>query len=203
MILSIIIITFIVSVYAFNENNIMAKLQFNAYRIVHHNEWYRVFSHALLHGSWMHLIINMLVLYSFGEFVLSVFKHEFVFMNHNLLFILYYVFAVAIASIYSLAKHRNNVYYNAVGASGAISAVVFTAIFFEPYQKILFFGVLPIPGIIFGLLYLGYSYYMSKKELDNVGHDAHFYGALFGFLFPIMLKPSLLIFFINRIIQLQ
>jgi membrane associated rhomboid family serine protease len=117
MILTIIIITSIVSAYAFRDYSIMSKLQFNAYRIVHNREWYRLFSHALLHGGWIHLIINMLVLYSFGNFVISAFGYVFQFMNANLLFILYYVFAVAISSLYSVRKHRNNVYYNAVGAA--------------------------------------------------------------------------------------
>lgn len=200
MILTIIIITSIVSAYAFRDYSIMSKLQFNAYRIVHNREWYRLFSHALLHGGWIHLIINMLVLYSFGNFVISAFGYVFQFMNANLLFILYYVFAVAISSLYSVRKHRNNVYYNAVGASGAVSAVVFTAIFFEPYQMILFFGILPIPGIVFGILYLVYSYYMSKKGMDNIGHDAHFYGAIFGLLFPILLEPKLIKYFLSRLL---
>jgi membrane associated rhomboid family serine protease len=142
----------------------------------------------------------MLVLYSFGNFVISAFGYVFQFMNANLLFILYYVFAVAISSLYSVRKHRNNVYYNAVGASGAVSAVVFTAIFFEPYQMILFFGILPIPGIVFGILYLVYSYYMAKKGIDNIGHDAHFYGAIFGLLFPILLEPNLIKYFLSRLL---
>ncbi len=201
MTIFIILVTAIVSVYAFSDSGIMSKYQFNAYRIVHQKEWYRLFSHALLHGSWMHLIINMLVLYSFGEFLIFAFRQFFPYIKPGLLLLLFYVFAVAIASLYSVRKHRNDFCYNAVGASGAVSAVVFASIFFAPYQPILFFGILPIPGILFGVGYLWYTYYMSKKGNDNIGHDAHFYGAIFGFLFPVILDPQLILYFFNRLLN--
>ena len=199
MVIFIIILTCIISIMAFNNSSIVSKYQFSAYRIVHHKEWYRILSHALLHGSWMHLIVNMLVLYSFGGFLIMAFGQFFTFMNPHLLFLFFYVFATAIASLYSLRKHRNNYYYSALGASGAVSAVVFASIFFAPYQPILFFAVIPMPGILFGAGYLWYSYYMSKRGDDNIGHDAHFYGAVFGFLFPIILDPQLIIYFVNQI----
>ena len=103
-------------------------------------------------------------------------------------------------TLYSLLQQKNNPYYNAVGASGAVSAVLFTAIFFDPWNNIYFFGILPIPGIIFGGLYLYYSYYMSTKKADNIGHDAHFLGAIFGFALPIVLKPALLIGFLDLLL---
>ena len=197
----IIIITCIISITAFNNYQITKKYQFNAYNIVHKKEWYRVFTHAMLHGSWMHLIINMLVFYSFGEFLIFAFRQFFPFIQPGLLLLIFYVLATPIASLYSLRKHRNNIYYNALGASGAVSAVVFAAIFFDPYQPILFFGILPMPGILFGAGYLFYSYYMNKKGEDNIGHDAHFYGALFGFVFPLLIDPKLIYYFINQLLH--
>jgi membrane associated rhomboid family serine protease len=86
-----------------------------------------------------------------------------------------------------------------LGASGAVSAVLFAAIFFSPWKPIYFFGILPMPGIIFGVLYLYYSYYMSRKKLDNIGHDAHFLGAVIGFFTPVIIRPSLLMDFINML----
>ncbi len=95
---------------------------------------------------------------------------------------------------------KNNYYYNAVGASGAVSAVLFAFIFFDPLQKILVFFVLPVPGILFAAIYLIYSYQMSKSDNDNIAHDAHLLGALFGFLFPILLKPRLFETFIDKLL---
>ena len=82
-------------------------------------------------------------------------------------------------------------YYVSIGASGAVSAVLFTSIFLDPWGKILFFAVLPIPGIVFGVIYLAYCQYMARKAGDNVNHNAHFYGALYGLIYPAILEPSL------------
>jgi membrane associated rhomboid family serine protease len=106
------------------------------------------------------------------------------------------------SNIYALIKHRNNYFYNAIGASGAVASVLFTAIFFDPWNKIYFFGILPIPGIIFAGLYLFYSYQMSMKQSDNVAHDAHFLGALFGFIFPILINSALFEIFIDKLFRL-
>jgi membrane associated rhomboid family serine protease len=106
---------------------------------------------------------------------------------------------MVIATISTVIKHKNNPQYNAIGASGAVSAVVFTYIFFSPTNSLLLMGVIPIPAIIFGVLYLIYSQYMARKSGGNVNHDAHFIGAVFGFIYPILLKPSLIYSFINQI----
>lgn len=179
-------ITAYISYKASRERSLYHKFIFNAYQIVHRREWKRLFTHALLHGSWEHLIINMLVLFSFGsglERILSqLYGHA-----GSVFYVLLYVSAVVVSSLYSLVKHKNDPYYNAVGASGAVAAVVFANIFFKPMSSVYFFGLLPIPGILFAFLYLAYSYYMGKRGGDNIGHDAHFYGAVYGFIFPIFL----------------
>ena len=103
-----------------------------------------------------------------------------------------YVLAVPIASIPSLFKHKNNHYYNSVGASGAVSAIVFTFILLNPTGDLgIIFIPVRIPAYIFGLLYLAYSYFMSRRDKDNIAHDAHFIGSVFGLLFPIILSPGL------------
>ncbi len=201
MILTIIVATLIFSVFGFSDPAFLARYLFNAYRIVYHREWYRLLTHGFLHTSWLHLIINMLVLYSFGDFLITVFGYAFHFMNAELLFLIFYLFAIMIASLNSLRKHKNNYYYNAVGASGAVSAVVFAAIFFAPYQRILFFGFIPMPGIVFAVAYLAYSYYMAKTSNDQIDHDVHFYGAIFGFIFPIILRYDLLMYFIQQLLN--
>ena len=80
-------------------------------------------------------------------------------------------------------------------------AVVFTSIFFDPWNKLWFFGIIPVPGIIFGILYLGYSIYMAKKNADNIGHDAHFTGAIFGFIYPLLINPHLIEQFIDKLLM--
>ncbi|ALO14695.1 rhomboid family intramembrane serine protease [Salinivirga cyanobacteriivorans] len=201
MTLFIIVITAVVSVYAFQRPEIMYRYNFSPYQVVKRKEYYRLFSHALLHVDWMHLIINMLVLYSFANVLIFFFNHYFAFMPAGLLFLIFYVLAILASSLVSLFKQKDNYSYSAVGASGAVSAVVFACIFFAPLEKVLFFGVLPIPGIIFGIAYLAYSYYMGKKNVDNIGHDAHFWGAIFGFLFPLVLEPRLINVFLNQLLN--
>ena len=108
-----------------------------------------------------------------------------------------YFGGILASNAWSLIKHQNNYYYNAVGASGAVSAMLFAFIFFNPWKKLLLFAVIPIPGILFAVGYLFYSYQMSKKSNDNVAHDAHLLGAIFGFVFPILLKPALFSQFVD------
>jgi membrane associated rhomboid family serine protease len=197
----IIIITSIVSLMAFSNTNTFNKLKFNAYIINNNREWFRFFTHALIHADWMHLIINMFVLYSFGSVVEEYFLFYFG-SKAILYFLTLYIGSIVVSSIPSYEKNKNNAYYNAVGASGAVSAILFASILFYPTGKIMLILLpVPIPSFVFGALYLIYSAYMAKKNLDNVGHDAHFYGAIFGFLLTILYKPKLFLLFIAQIMQ--
>lgn len=186
----LIIIISMTSVLAFSNREVIKQFQFNAFKIYHKKQFYRLFTHALVHANWEHLVVNMIVLWSFGGVVEHYFEMNFG-GNATYYYLGLFVGSVIFSSLWSLIKERNNLYYNAVGASGAVSAVLFAAIFFNPWEPIYFFGVLPMPGIIFGVLYLYYSFYMSRKKLDNIGHDAHFLGAVIGFCAPIILRPSL------------
>lgn len=191
-------ITVLISYLAFQNRDLADKLQFNAAKIIHQKEYYRLISHAFIHANWPHLVVNMMVLYFFGSNIEAYFGYYF--GNKAIAFFLLLYFGGVLASnIWSLIKHKNNYYYNAVGASGAVSAVLFATIFFEPWKPLYLFAVLPIPGILFATGYLFYSYQMSKKKTDNVAHDAHFLGAVFGFIFPILLKPDLFDRFIDNL----
>jgi membrane associated rhomboid family serine protease len=159
-----------------------------------------MFTYGFLHANWDHLIVNMVVLFFFGQALENYFKYYFG-AAAILYFILLYVSALVFSTLYDLYKHRDHYHYNAIGASGATSAIVFATIFFAPLDKIYLFFIIPIPGIIFALLYLYYSYYMSKKNQDNIGHNAHFYGAIFGFVFPILIKPQLFSLFLHQILN--
>ncbi len=201
MTIIIIVITCFVSIAAFSRLDLMEKLQFNASKVYHQKQYYRLVSHGFVHANWEHLIVNMIVLYSFGRAIEYYFDYGFGRMS-NAYFLLLYFGGMIVSNAYALIKHRNNYYYNAVGASGAVSAVLFAAIFFEPWEKIYFFGLLPVPGIIFAVLYLAYSYYMSRKQSDNIAHDAHFLGALFGFILPILLNASYFERFLDKLFGL-
>jgi membrane associated rhomboid family serine protease len=201
MTIILIVITVAASYAAFKSPKLMEQLQFNASKIVHKKEYHRLITHAFIHANWEHLLVNMIVLFSFGSAIEVYFKDNF--GNNAILdYALLYFGGILVSNIYALIKHRNNYFYNSVGASGAVSAVLFAAIFFDPWNPIYFFGILPIPGIIFAALYLVYSYQMSVKQKDNVAHDAHFLGALFGFIFPILLNPQLLESFLDKLFRL-
>jgi membrane associated rhomboid family serine protease len=201
MTIILIAITVAVSYAAFKSPKLMDQLQFNASKIYYKKEYHRLITHAFIHANWEHLFVNMIVLFSFGQAIEQYFK--FYFGNNAILdYVLLYFGGILVSNIYALIKHRNNFFYNSVGASGAVSAILFAAIFFDPWNKIYFFGILPIPGIVFAALYLVYSYQMSMKQKDNVAHDAHFLGALFGFIFPILLNPQLFESFLDKLFRL-
>lgn len=201
MTIILIVITVAVSYAAFKNPKLMDMLQFNASKIIYKKEYHRLITHAFIHANWEHLFVNMIVLLSFGQAIEMYFTY--IFGDRQILYyFLLYFGGILVSNLYALIKHRNNYFYNSVGASGAVSAVLFAAIFFDPWNKILFFFILPIPGIVFAGLYLLYSYQMSMKQKDNVAHDAHFLGALFGFIFPVLLNPQLFGEFIDKLFRL-
>lgn len=201
MTIILIVITVAVSFAAFNNAKMMNMLQFNASKIIYEKQYHRLITHAFVHANWEHLFVNMIVLFSFGQAIEAYFKYNFG-NNHILYFFLLYFGGILASNMYALIKHHKNYFYNAVGASGAVASVLFAAIFFDPWNMIYFFGILPIPGIVFAALYLVYSYQMSNKQKDNVAHDAHFLGALFGFIFPILLNARLLEVFLDKLFRL-
>lgn len=197
----IIAITVLISVLAFQNRMLFEKLRFDPYGMNINKNWYRFFSYALLHADWGHLMINMFVFYSFGGIVFSFFQYFFG-IKVIFYFILLYVGGVFVSVVPSFEKNKNNPYYTAVGASGAVSAILFSSILMYPTGKIIFLLLpVPIPAYLFGVLYLTYSWYMAKRGKDNIGHDAHFFGAVFGFVFTIILKPHLFIDFVNQLLN--
>jgi len=201
MTLIIVILTSLVSIAAFRSDELMSRLLFNPYKVYHKKEYYRLITHGFVHADWYHLIINMFVLYSFGIAVESYFGQleaagiiRYPILNY---FLLYFI-AILISSATTLWKHKDHTWYNSVGASGAVSAVVFTSIFFGPMNRLLFYFI-PLPGILGGVIYLVYSHYMSRRGKDNINHDAHFIGAVFGFIFPLFMDVQLIHIFFQQL----
>jgi membrane associated rhomboid family serine protease len=196
----IIAVTFLVSILCFAGTLSFERMVFNAYAIRHRKEWYRMLSHGLVHGGWAHLIFNMITLYCFGRVLEEYFTAFFGETSGTILYVVLYVSAIAVSSIADLVKYKDDISYNAVGASGAVSAILFATILFEPEMGIYIFPIpFPIPAVIFAPLYLLYCWWAAKKQMDNIGHTAHFWGALYGFLFPQVLKPGLIVLFIYYI----
>lgn len=163
-------------------------------------EYHRFLSSGFLHGSWMHLIFNMYVLYEFGEFVELAFVEIFG-MYGRILYVVLYLSAIVIADIPSYFKHQNNPGFASIGASGAVSAVLFVYIMFRPMSglKFIFFPFFEFPAIVLGIGYLIYSSWANKNSRDNIDHSAHFAGAIYGILFILALYPSVINTFMREI----
>jgi membrane associated rhomboid family serine protease len=195
----IILITAAVSIPAFGNAELFSNLRFNPYIIKETKQWYRFFTYGLLHADWVHLGVNMFVLFTFGNIAEPAMTYYFG-PKGNLYFVMLYVGGIVLSVIPPFEKHKHDSWYNAVGASGAVSSVVFSSIIFQPSMRMsLLLLPIPIPAVVFGILYLVYSAYMSKRASDNIGHDAHFWGALFGAAFTILIKPELALSFIQQL----
>ena len=194
----IIVVTVAVSLYCFYGGGFVA-LKFSAYDVWHRKQWYRMLSYGLVHGGWGHLFFNMLALYCFGRVVEQYFQLAFGETTGIILYIVLYVSAIAVSTVGDLIKYRDDWNYTAVGASGAVSAVLFASILFEPKMGIYIYLIpIPIPGFVFAPLYLLYCWYMAKRNADNIGHSAHFWGAVYGLIFPLVCEPQIFNHFLNQ-----
>ena len=200
MTLLILLVTTAVSIACFNNREWFYRLACIPYNMARRNEWWRLVTHGFVHADWMHLIVNMFTFYSFGRYIEQYFA---VLHFGRGAFLLLYFGGMVAASVYDVWKYRDNAYYTSIGASGAVSAVLFASIFLDPWNKIYLFAAVPIPGILFGAVYLFYCQYMAKRGGDNINHNAHFWGAVYGFVFPVLLEPRLLQHFLHELLGRQ
>ena len=174
--------TVIVSVIGFSNQKVVDDLIFTPPAITNRNQWYRFLSCALVHADVPHLAFNMIAFYSFGEAVENTFTDLFGGYG-TALYIALYVISQFLCLVPTFIKNKDNYYYRSLGASGAVSAVIFAGILLFPLTKIyLFFIPIGIPGFIFGFIYLGVSAYLERKGGSNVNHSAHLFGALAGII---------------------
>lgn len=184
--ISIIIITVLVSIGAFSNPKIMDDLIYYPPAVTKQNQWYRFFSCGLIHADYGHLFFNMLSLYLFGRFVEQGFGELFGEMG-KWIYLLMYITALAVSILPTHFKNKNNYYYRSLGASGAVSAVVFAGLMLVPTLSLyIFFIPIPIPGFIFAPLYLLISAMMERKGAGNINHSAHIWGSLYGLAFIIV-----------------
>jgi membrane associated rhomboid family serine protease len=199
----IIAFTSIISLIAFSNAETKMKMIFYPYGMNRDKQFYRFLTHAFIHGDFVHLFFNMFTLYSFGNFLETYYLPAYFGTKAAFIYICLYVLSIYASSLYDYIKHKDNSSYMALGASGATSAVLFASILFAPWPQqggiYLFMLPIPIKPVIFGILYLVYCMYASKRSNDNIAHDAHFYGAIFGFIFPILFKWELIIEFFEKI----
>ena len=182
----IIIITVLVSLSAFRNEKIMSDLIFYPPAVSKNNQYYRFITCGFIHADWGHLLFNMISFYFFGQFVENAFEYIFG-TGGKLLYLLMYVLALIVSLLPTYFKNMDNHYYRSLGASGAVSAVIFAGILLDPANKIyLMFIPVGIPGFVFGPVYLLISAWLDKKGSDNINHSAHIWGALFGVAFMII-----------------
>jgi membrane associated rhomboid family serine protease len=185
--LIIIALTCLVSFPAFSNDRMKEDLLFWPYEIRHRNQFYRFLSGGVIHADTMHLLFNMVSLYSFGT-ALETFLYPILFAEKSkALYVGLYVLGIIAAGIPDYFKYQHQSHYRALGASGAVSAVIFAAITIQPNLPIRFFFIpIDIPGYIFGFIFLGLSYYLAKRGGGNIGHNAHFWGAVFGVAYTLL-----------------
>ncbi len=191
----------IVSYLCFNNRNLFNQLLFSPYATIREKQWYRFVTSAWVHSDFTHLFVNLFVLFFFGSSMETFFIGSFGTIGIAY-FLLLFVGSVIIAHIPTYFKEKDNYAYASVGASGGVSGVLFAFILLQPLEPLYLYGIIKIPGILFGVLYLIYSNYMSKKGGDNVNHDAHMFGALGGMLILVLFKPQVIPNFIQQISSL-
>ena len=187
--LLLVLVTIGISIFAFNDRVLMDKLIFYPPAINERNQYYRFITHGFIHADIAHLAFNMLALYTFGKYVEDIFSFRCIFGEMGKVYYLgMYLLGLIVASIPTYRQNRDNYHYRSLGASGAVSSVIFAGLVFLPQLPIRFFFIpIDIPGYIFGLAYLIISAFLSRRGGGNVNHSAHFWGAAFGVAFTVAL----------------
>ena len=195
-------ITCLISYQAFNDPSLRQRLLFVPTRARNQGETYRFISHGFIHADFMHLLFNMYALYIFGGAAEFGFRLLFGATFGGAAYLLFYLAAIAASSYVTYQRHENNHYYSALGASGAVAAVMWPFIMFAPWNWFIF---PPLPAFIIGPAYIAYSHYADKKGGTNIGHNAHLWGAIFGLVvyvgLALVLEPGILTNFVERLME--
>ncbi len=188
----IFVFTVVTSLYAFYDHSVYGKFMLHPYSVSRGHKVYTLLTSGLIHGDWMHLFFNMFTFYAFA-FTLER-------LIGSWQFGLLYFISLILSDLPTVFKNKDNFHYNSLGASGAISAVLFSYILFDPLSSLYIFPIpFAIPAILFGVLYLVYCAYASRHSRDNINHDAHFFGALTGLIFTIIFVPGILQLFFHTL----
>jgi membrane associated rhomboid family serine protease len=193
--LLIVLITAGVSWLGFSNPRVIQALLLWPPAVRQKSEFYRLVTYGAVHGDWMHLLFNMITLYFFGQAMERFFNQQL----GQLGFVCFYVLALVASILPTYITHRADPNYRSLGASGAVSAVLFAFVLFQPWQKMYVFFV-PMPAIVYAVLFVAYSIWSQKKGVDNVNHSAHLWGAAFGVAFTLVIEPRVGLLFLARLL---
>lgn len=187
----IFVLIIITSLLAFFNENLYSKLMLHPHSVYRGEKTYTIITSGFIHKDWMHLFFNLFSYYFFA------FRLE-VYLGHWQ-FGMLYLGSLVLSDLPSIFKHKNDFWYHSLGASGAISAVIFSCILFEPLSKMIIFPLpIPLPAVLFGVLYLVYCAYASRTSRDAINHDAHFFGAISGIMITILLYHQIIPHFLGQ-----
>ncbi len=194
--LAIIIITVVVSFMAFNQPRLMNRLVFWGPAIGQQGQFDRFITYGFVHADGFHLLFNMITLFFFGRLIEPIYRQY----AFDMGFALFYLGGLIISILPSYFKHKNDTHWFSLGASGAVSAILFAFILFSPWSLIYVFFI-PMPAIIFAVLYVGYSIWAEKRGASGINHSAHLWGAAYGILVTIILEPQVLSVFLYQLLN--
>ncbi len=194
-------VVFGISLWGFRSPSVFHQLMHYPYVEARDRSYHRMITSIFLHGSWLHLLVNLFVFFTFGEAIEYLFIQLFGSALGRINFILLFLLSGLMASVFTFRKHLHDPNFRSVGASGSISGVMFAYVLFFPLQNLYLYGLIPIPGIIVGVLYLWYSNYAAKREGGRIDHSAHFYGAVTGLIFTIVIYPKSVSMFVQQLMS--
>lgn len=186
--------TCIVSFAAFRDPRLLSKLILWPPAIHRNGEYYRLLSYGLVHADGTHLLFNMVTLFFFGR-VMAPFYADYLGATG---FVLFYAGGLLASILPTYLRNRDNPHYRSLGASGAVSAVLFAFILLQPWALIIVF-VVPLPAILYAVLYLGYTIWMDRQRSDHINHSAHLWGAVYGIVFTIAMEPRVIAAFLRQL----
>ncbi|ALN80281.1 rhomboid family protein [Lysobacter antibioticus] len=192
--LILIAVTALVSWQAFEKRSLYERLVLWPPGVARFRQYDRLLTHGFVHADWMHLLFNMITLYFFGGAVERLFGQ----LVGPFGYAFFYLSAIVVAILPSYLRHRKDAGYVSLGASGAVSAVLFAFVLINPWSWIIVF-VIPVPAIVYAIAYVGYSYWMDKRGQGNINHNAHLSGAIYGVLFMLMMEPQMFWVFLQRL----
>lgn len=194
--IAIILVTVVVSWLAFNNDKLLQRLLLWPPAVTRGRQYDRFITYGLVHGDFMHLLFNMITLYFFGRLMEQFYAQYLGPWG----FLGFYASALVVSALPSYLRHRHDPNYATLGASGAVSAVLFGFVLLQPWATIYVY-VVPVPAIVFAVLYTGYSVWMNRRQADQVNHSAHLAGAAYGVLFTVLMEPRVLEHFLASLLE--